>query len=226
MERGIEKGIFVTGTGTGVGKTTVSAGLIKMLHTDKGFRYWKPVQTGTVIGDDTQEVVELTQLPKKAFKDPGYRFAEPVAPWIAARAMHKTVEMEHLLSLHQSSQSPLIVEGAGGLLVPMTEDLLQIEFVKKLGLPVLLVSENRLGTINQTLLSVNACREYGIPLLGVVLTKAQLGPRLGNRESIERFGKVEILAQFDEATDRRVTVSRVSTDEKLRALFGVSAIPL
>lgn len=226
MQEKLKKGLFVSGTGTSVGKTTVSAGLVKMLHAHNGTRYWKPVQTGTVIGDDTGEVQELTGLSEEAFMEPGYRFPQPLAPWIAARAMNKEIDLNYLKELQDQSETPLIVEGAGGLLVPMTSEILQIEFIKQLGLPLLLVSENKLGTMNQTLLSIRACREFGVDLLGVVLTRAQLGPKLGNRESIERFGRVEILAEFDEAADRRMTASRVSTDEKLRALFGVPVIPL
>src|SRR4051812_4109951 len=89
-------GIFVTGTDTGVGKTTVSAGLLALLH-GKNAVYWKPVQTGTVIGDDTEEVKALTEFGPESYMVPAYRFPDPVAPSIAAVKWKKPISMDTLL---------------------------------------------------------------------------------------------------------------------------------
>jgi dethiobiotin synthase len=220
------KGIFIIGTDTGVGKTTVSAGLLKLLHGAKKAAFWKPVQTGTIMGDDTKEVAELTQLPASCYLEPAYRFPEPLAPQIAAKRWGKEIDVKLLVEFANKKIAEgifPIIEGAGGALVPYNEKELQIDFMKKLGLPVLLIGQDRVGQINQTLLSLRAIRESGLDLLGVVITKMR--GTFGNAESIAHFGKVEILCQVSDTPNKAEIVAEVGTNTKLRALFNIPALP-
>ncbi len=222
----IMNGVFVIGTDTGVGKTVICAGLLKLLHTPKKAVYWKPVQTGTIVGDDTKAVRAFSTLPADACWEPCYRFPEPLSPHMAAQKWGKTVEPQLLKKAFSEiveKKHFAIVEGAGGILVPLNEEYLQIRLVKDLGLPVLLVSEDRVGAINQTLLTLNALRTENIPTLGVILTKAR--KTLGNAQAIAQFGKVEILAEFDPTEDSRMIVAQVSANDRLRQLFDIQTLP-
>ncbi len=220
------KSVFVIGVDTGVGKTTVSAGILKLLHGTCKVRYWKPIQTGTIVGDDTATVIGVTQFEPDCYANPGYRFAEPVSPHVAARKWGKTIDLELLqktFEQHVKDGYFVIVEGAGGLLAPLNDHELQIDLVKRLGIPVLLVSEDRVGAINQTLLTVKAAREAKIDVLGVILTRSRR--TFGNAESIAHFGKVEVLAEIDPSEDIRNAIAQVGGDPKLRKLFGAGNLP-
>ncbi|MCB0405971.1 MAG: dethiobiotin synthase [Bdellovibrionales bacterium] len=220
-------GIFVTGTDTGIGKTTVSAGLLKLLYGYKKVAYWKPVQTGTVIGDDTHDVRELTELGEDAYLAPEVRFADPVAPYEAAKKWKQTINLDALTQRFREHARDrfVIVEGAGGLLVPMTETELQDTFIRKLGIPALIVAADQLGSINHTLLTINQCRASGIEILGVVLSRSGHGNAMGNKASIERYTNVKVLAELTEQNDRRAVVAAVSAHPVLRKLFGVAELP-
>lgn len=219
-------GVFVTGTDTGVGKTTFCAGLLKLIQGSRKVVYWKPVQTGTIIGDDTNVVKELTQLKNEYFVNPGYRFPDPVSPHMAAKKWGQSVDLNFLSKMFEDSKQNndfVIVEGAGGLLVPLNDNVLQIDLIKKLGLPLIIVGEDRVGAINQTLLTLNAARAAGIAVLGVVLTKSR--KNLGNAEPIAQFGNVDILAEFDPSEDSRTLLAQVGGHEGLRDLFKVKSLP-
>lgn len=220
-------GVFITGTDTGIGKTTVAAGILKLLYGSKKVSYWKPVQTGTIIGDDTKEVKELTSLDDASFLEPGCRFPDPVAPMLAAKQFGKTIDLDKLMSFYNSVKEErfLVMEGAGGLLVPMTEETLLVDFVKRLSVPVIVVAPNRLGTINQTLLTLQCCRENGLEVLGVVLTRSEPSARHGNAECIEKFGKVSVLAELKNNANRRDTVTEVATHSAIRKSLGMVALP-
>lgn len=218
------EGIFVVGTDTGVGKTTVCAGLMKMLHGFAPSQYWKPVQTGTVLGDDTKEVQALTELGPDSFMEPVYRFAQPLAPELAAKKFHKTIVLHDIVAAFEKRKrgNILIVEGAGGILVPYSANVLQLDLVKALGLPVLVIAEDRLGAINHTLLTLRECKNAGVETLGVVLTRSS--EDFGNKESIEHFGGVPVLAQVPAWEDQKGLVGKVGRDTELRALFGLPPV--
>lgn len=221
-------GVFITGTDTGVGKTTVAAGLLKLLYGSKPVSYWKPIQTGTVIGDDTVDVRALTELGDDAYLAPSYRFADPIAPSQAAKQWGQTIDVGELTATASKIGKGryLLVEGAGGILVPLTDKMLQIDFMKQLGLPVLVVAPNKLGTINQTLLTVRECVRLGINLMGVILTKSRQSTAMGNADSIALHGKVEVLAEIADSSDRKTTVAQIAAHPRLRSLFGVPQIPM
>ncbi|NDG74444.1 MAG: dethiobiotin synthase [Synechococcaceae bacterium WB8_1B_136] len=188
--------LVVCGTDTDVGKTVVSAWLVQGL----GASYWKPVQCGLEPGPDgggdRDRVQRWLRLPEARILPEAYRLQAPVSP-------HWAAELESgdpgrpgpaidpaRLALPQL-EGPLVVETAGGLLVPLRLDLLQIDQIQHWGLPVLLVARSGLGTLNHTLLSVEALRHRQIPLLGLVLN----GPlHANNRCTLERLTSAPVLA--------------------------------
>ncbi|SMB95543.1 dethiobiotin synthase [Deinococcus hopiensis] len=193
------RGVFVTGTDTGVGKTVVSAALCLAW----GAAYWKPLQTGAVDGDDdTAAVTHLAALSPEQVFAPGRVYGEPAAPERAATLEGTEVRISSLTPPQTSA--PLVVEGAGGLLVPINADETMADLMAALGLPAVVVARSTLGTINHTLLTLEALRSRGLPLLGVVMSGPPSAP---NREAIERHGGVRVLAEFprlDEVTPAEV----------------------
>lgn len=220
------EGVFVTGVDTGVGKTTIAAGLLKMLYGTGTVCYWKPIQTGTIVGDDTKEVQKMTDLPPECVLEPLHRFVEPIAPSVAAARWGKQIRVKDLVEVYKKNHlkyQTMIIEGAGGVLVPFNETELQIHFIKALGLPVILVSQDRVGAINHTLLALHALREQKIEILGLIFTRAR--GTFGNAECISHFGKIPILAEFPPTEDGRALVSAVACHNNLRKVLQVPELP-
>lgn len=183
----MSQGYFVTGTDTDVGKTVACAWLL--LHTQAS--YWKPVQSGLSEPTDTQFLKNLTGLPDTRFLPPAYELSEPLSPHEAARRDGVEIDLKKLTL--PKSGVPLIVEGAGGLLVPLNRDALVIDLAAQLGLPVILAARAGLGTINHTLLSLEALRRRKLDIAGVILN----GPRQPhNRQAIEEYGRINIIAEI------------------------------
>jgi dethiobiotin synthase len=177
---------FITGTDTGVGKTVTSALLCAALDA----LYWKPIQTGTREGTDTNVVMRLAQLPRSRNLPETYRFAPPVSPHLAARRVGVRIDLQMIRLPRIEPMENLIVEGAGGVLVPINRDQLMVDLMKHLGLPMLLVSRTALGTINHTLLSLAALRAAKLDVRGVILVGAK---NQENRNAIELYGGVPVL---------------------------------
>ncbi len=154
------KGLVVTGTDTGIGKTVVAAGLVAAL----GGRYWKPVQAGLDDGSDSETVAALA--PDTLIHPEAYRLTTPCSPHHAAALDGVTIQAERLAL--PTGAGPLVVEGAGGVLVPLREDFLFVDMMARWGLPVVLVARTALGTINHTLLSIEALRARGLVVAGVI----------------------------------------------------------
>lgn len=186
------QGIFVTGTDTGVGKTVVAAALLSRVRRSPHVRYWKPVQTGVEVDDDTATVLALAGLPAERALHDGVRLPRPLSPHLSAALAGTSISLPSLLDL-ASQQQPSerwIVEGAGGVLVPLDERQLMIDFMAILGLPVVVASRTSLGTINHTLLTIEALRARAIAIAGVVLVGP---PNTDNRLAIETYGHVTVL---------------------------------
>ncbi len=181
------RGVFVTGTDTGVGKTVVSAWLMRVLDAD----YWKPIQAGTEDETDTAVVQRLTGLPEVRFHESAYRLKAPLSPYEAARREGITIDLDRI-ALPESAR-PLVVEGAGGILVPLNDRTFMTDLMAKFGLPAVIVARAELGTINHTLLTVEALRARGLAVAGVVMNGA---PNAANRRAIETFGRVQVIAEF------------------------------
>jgi dethiobiotin synthetase len=180
-------GFFITGTDTDVGKTLVSA----WLATHLGASYWKPIQAGTEPTIDSATVQALAELPSERVWPEVYLLPEPIAPHEAARRAGITLDMAKLRM--PEHQGLVVVEGAGGLMVPITDKAYMIDLAGQLDLPIILVARSTLGTINHTLLSIEAIRRRGLPLAGVVVS----GPETPhNRAAIERYGQIQIIAEI------------------------------
>ncbi len=177
---------FITGTDPGVGKTVTSALLCAAL----GAIYWKPIQTGTREGTDTNTVIRLAGLRRNRTLPETYRFAPPVSPHLAARRAGVRISLQKIRLPRIERGENLIVEGAGGALVPINGEQLMVDVMKHLGLPVLLVSRTALGTINHTLMSLAALRFAKLDVRGVVLVGAR---NRENRNAIELYGGVPVL---------------------------------
>ena len=173
------RGIFVTGTDTGVGKTVLSAALM-LRYPDA--RYWKPIQTGP--DSDTAEVHRLSG--GEVF-DRGIRHPDPVSPH------HSRIPIDLRVLAAQIPGDPVIVEGAGGVLVPVNATQTMADFMAMLGLPVMVAARSTLGTINHTVLSLEALRARGLRVTGVVMIG---DANAGNRAAIERYGQVAVIAEM------------------------------
>ncbi len=189
--------LVVAGTDTDVGKTVVSALLVRGLKAT----YWKPVQCGDIaVGGDSARVAQLAGLTPgevaSRILPEAYRLAAPASPNQAAAAEGLVVQEQRL---HLPAVAgPLVVECAGGLLVPLRDDLLQITMISHWQLPVVLVARSGLGTLNHTLLSLEALERRGIPLVGLVLNGE---PHAANRDSLERIGRVPVLLELPPLPD-------------------------
>jgi dethiobiotin synthetase len=152
-------GVIVSGTDTGIGKTVLAAGLVAML----GARYWKPVQAGLDDGGDSEILAALA--PGAVIHPEAYRLNTPASPHYAAALEGVQID-ETRLDL-PVGRGPLVVEGAGGVLVPLRDDLLYADVFAQWKLPVVLAARTSLGTINHTLLSLEALRARGVAIAGV-----------------------------------------------------------
>ena len=187
----MRRGVFVTGTDTGVGKTVVSAWAARSLAAD----YWKPVQTGCDDDEDTSTVASLGGLAPSRLHPPAYRLRAPLAPDQAARLEGVEIDLDRLVP--PSTDAPLVVEGAGGILVPLNSTATIADLMVRLALPVLVVARSGLGTINHTLLTLECLRRRNLRVLGVVLN----GPSTpANGQAIRRLGHVSILAELPPLT--------------------------
>ena len=189
--------IVVTGTDTDVGKTVFSAALADAL----GAQYWKPVQAGLDPSSDAASVTLLSGLPPERILPEAYRLNTPCSPHRAAEIDGVTIESDRL-AIPQIA-GPLVVEGAGGVLVPVTRDLLFADLFARWACPVVLVARTALGTINHSLLSIEALRGRGVPILGIAFvgdaqddseaTIAQIG-------GVKRLGRLPLLDPLNAAT--------------------------
>ena len=150
--------IFITGIGTEIGKTIVSAVLVEKLQAD----YWKPVQSGQLDNSDTMIVQKLISNKKSVFHQEAYRLTQPFSPHLSASLDGIEIDLNKI-NLPQT-ENQLIIEGAGGLMVPLNEKILMIDLIEKLDAEVVLVSKNYLGSINHTLLSIEILKNRNIPI--------------------------------------------------------------
>lgn len=156
--------IVVTGTDTDVGKTIFAAALTAAL----GAYYWKPVQAGRQPDSDSETVRRLAGVPADRILPEVYDLSTPVSPHLAAERDGIEIDVARLSTLPATpGDAPIVIEGAGGLMVPLTRYELQLDQFARWNLPVVLVAATRLGTINHSLLSIEALRRRGVPLLGI-----------------------------------------------------------
>jgi dethiobiotin synthetase len=191
--------LVVTGTDTGIGKTVLAGAIAQAT----GAAYWKPIQAGLDEATDSERVAALgvRTLPE------AYRLTTPCSPHWAAEIDGVALE-DDALEL-PAGEPDLVIEGAGGVLVPIRDDLLFADLFARWGLPVVLAARTALGTINHTLLSIEALRSRGVPILGV----AFVGEAIENTEAtIARIGGVRRLG--------RLPILPEVTSDALRAAFA------
>jgi dethiobiotin synthetase len=193
----VTKPVVVTGTDTGIGKTVFAAALAGALD---GY-YWKPIQSGLEDETDSDAVRRLSTLAAERVLPERYRLRTPASPHLAAEIDGVVIDPEHL-DLPATSR-PLVIEGAGGLLVPLTRELTYIDLFARWRAPLVLCARTTLGTINHTLLSIEAIRARDIPLLGV----AFIGDENASSEAIivalgrtRRLGRLPLLAPLTAAS--------------------------
>ncbi len=202
------RGIFVTGTDTGVGKTIVTAGLAAVLRANgHNAGIWKPVQSGASADSTESDGYQLRRLSGVQAETESiapYSFSAPLTPVLAAEKEGVTLTMDQIIQAGlplRQLYSSLLVEGAGGLAVPLTKSEMVIDLVARLEMPLLIVARPGLGTINHTLLTAAYARQRGIPIVGVILNgyrdhQAALDESLlSNAQMIETYGKVKILGR-------------------------------
>jgi dethiobiotin synthase len=186
------KGIFVTGTDTNVGKTVAAAAILHRYRTSGSLRYWKPIQTGIEVDNDTDRVRLLGGCTDDEVFNHGFRLKGAVAPYLAAPRNDVHVSVAGVQEYLSPSVS-WIVEGAGGVLVPLNDSEFMLDLMVGLSLPVLVVTRASLGTINHTLLTLEAVRHRNMQVAGVLM----IGERnADNRSAIERYGSVPVLGEM------------------------------
>ena len=177
----------ICGTDTDIGKTLISSFFVKGLNSF----YWKPIQSGIDSETDSQVVERLSRVNKGKIINEAYIFTRPVSPHWAAEIDQKVINFQ-LLNLPYVD-GPLIVETAGGLMVPITRNYLQIDLIKKWDLPVVLICKSALGTLNHTLLSIEALEKRNIKILGLVINGQK---HLDNPKTLAELSGLPIIAEF------------------------------
>ncbi len=178
---------IICGTDTDIGKTLISSFFVKGLNSF----YWKPIQSGIESQTDSQIVEKLAQVNKEKIIKEAYVFTKPLSPHWAAEIDKKTINFD-MLRLPKVKDS-LIVETAGGLMVPITRNFLQIDLIKQWHLPVILVCKSSLGTLNHTLLSIEALKRRNIEILGLVINGEK---HLDNPKTLVDFSGIPLITEF------------------------------
>lgn len=195
--------LVVAGTDTDVGKTVFCAGLAAAL----GASYWKPVQAGLEGETDSELVARLGKLPPERVLLETWRLSTPVSPHLAAEIDGVEIVPDALTP--PDVVGPLVIEGAGGLFVPLTRETLMIDVFARWGLPVVLVARTGLGTINHTLLSLGALNARGVPVLGVAFVGDE---RPDSERTVATFSGARVLG--------RLPMLHPLTPDRLEAAFA------
>lgn len=182
--------LFITGIGTEVGKTLISSLLVEKLRAD----YWKPVQSGDLDYSDTDKVKNLVTNTISFFHPESYRLTQPFSP-------HKSADLDSVridpANFILPNSEKLIIEGAGGLMVPLTTEFFIVDLIKQLQADVILVSRNYLGSINHTLMSIDILRTRNISLKGIVFNGDD---DEYSEEAIRKYSKVSYFAHIPKLT--------------------------
>lgn len=205
--------VVVTGTDTGVGKTVFASALAGACAGS----YWKPIEAGVEEGGDSRRALELSGLFPERVLPPAYRLTTPCSPHRAAEIDGVTIDPDALLL--PDHMPPLIIEGAGGVLVPVTRALSFIDLFARWGAPVVLVARTTLGTINHSLLSIALLKQRGIRILGV----AFVGPAEDDGETtICALGEVKRLGRLPWLDP----LNRECLAEQFQLAFDLADFPL
>lgn len=182
------KRYFISGIGTDVGKTIASAILVEALKAD----YWKPIQSGDLDNSDTMKVRNLVTNKITRFHPESYRLTQPMSPHAAALIDKISIQPERIIIPDHTNH--LIIEGAGGLMVPLNDSFLIVDLIKNMGAEVILISRNYLGSINHTLLSIDLLKSRNIPIKGIIFNDKQVK---SSEEFITQYSGVKTLFSID-----------------------------
>lgn len=201
--------VFITGTDTNVGKTLVASWLC--LHT--GYEYFKPIQTGSIQSTDSHTISLLSNsLTHKEV----YLYKAPVSPHLASKLEGEFID---LTKIQVPKINQLIIEGAGGVMVPLNQNKFMIDLIKQLKVPVILVTRSTLGTINHTLSSLMALRSRKIPTLGVIVNGES---NHDNCDAIEYYGQTKVLAQILQLSAvNKESLQAIPLTHSLKTIFGI-----
>jgi len=216
-------GFFITGTDTGIGKTSLSALLAAALDAN----YWKPIQTGSVEGTDRETVRRIAEIPEEQLAREAYCFEPPVSPHLAAREAGVRIRLDTLAWPPEESRDAArvwIVEGAGGALVPVNESETMIDLMRRIGLPVLIAARSTLGTINHTLLTLAALRAARLEVRGVVFVG---DAHEENRRAIEHYGETRVIGRipWTQPLNRATLLDAFARHFDRTALLAAGAVP-
>ncbi|NHN30808.1 dethiobiotin synthase [Paenibacillus agricola] len=203
------RGLFVTGTDTGVGKTIVTAAITAMLRAEGlNVGVWKPVQSGAPLGKgvtDAERLLQITGIDERPEAVAPFTFEAPLTPMLAAKQDGVTLRLKELIAAGIpliKRYEALLVEGAGGVAVPLTDDALVVDLIAELRIPALIVARSSLGTINHTLLTASFLRYHAVPIVGVIMNDGEVtepndDPSIAtNAELIEHYSGLKVLGQF------------------------------
>ena len=191
--------IFVTGIGTDVGKTLVSAILAEALQAD----YWKPIQTGAFHNSDSMQVKSLLSNEKTIIHPEVYTFQQPISPHAAAEQEGISIALNNI-NLPETNNH-LIIEGAGGLMVPLNDTEFMIDLIRKFDAQTVLVIQNYLGSINHSLLSIDALKKRNINILGIIFNGI---PNPLSEKIILNYSKINCLGRI--AKEQKINKAVVS----------------
>jgi dethiobiotin synthetase len=191
------KTIFITGNGTDIGKTIISAIITEHLEAD----YWKPVQSGELDNTDTMKVKSLVSNSKTVFHPEQFKLVQPLSPHASAEIDGVEIELEDFKL--PSTTNHLVIEGAGGLMVPLNNKVLIADLITHFKSSVIVVSRNYLGSINHTLLTIQELRSRNIPIIGIVFN-GEHNPQTENfilqYTQLPLLFRVEMEEQIDKQT--------------------------
>jgi dethiobiotin synthetase len=203
------RGLFVTGTDTGVGKTIVTAAITAMLRAEGlNVGVWKPIQSGAPLGrgvTDAERLLQSTGIDERPEAVAPFTFEAPLTPMLAAKQAGVTLTLKELIAAGvplTKRYEALLIEGAGGVAVPLTEDALVVDLIAELRIPALIVARSCLGTINHTLLTASFLRHHTVPIVGVIMNDGELtephdDPSVAtNAELIEQYSGLKVLGRF------------------------------
>lgn len=194
------KGIFITATGTDVGKTYVSALIVKAIR-EKGINcgYYKPALSGDVYPNDCEYVLKTAGINKDANNYVSYKFKPAVSPHLASQLENNPIELNKIISDFNRikiEHDYVLVEGAGGIVCPFSDNLLLPDVIKALGLDIIIVASASLGTINSTVLTAEYAKSHGINVKGIILNNYNEKDlmQIDNKKMVEKLTGIKVIA--------------------------------
>ena len=203
--------VFITGTGTGIGKTLVSSIVVNALEAD----YWKPIQPGLEGGTDSEFVQSMRASDKSYIHAELYRLKLPASPHLAARNEGIRITADSIVAALPRCTNQLVIEGPGGMMVPLNDKEFVCDLIRKLNARVILVSRNYLGSINHSLLTANLCKQMSLDVIGWIFND-EFGNYENEVASWSNYPVICKLPKLDVLSGRAIAVHTGLVKEKLK----------